>query len=130
MKSLASANASTIFNATWDQLSALEAWVEEDRSIGQAGRDDITMPADTSLCPYPAWPKYKAAATWISRFFTPHSIDMCRRPEIPGTGRSGLAARDVPGCMTFGGRAWRVVGEGEGMAERMSVPHWMLALTS
>lgn len=52
---------STVFNATWDSLSALENWVEK----GIAPKDQITT--DTvgvpgrkrPLCEYPAWPRYR-----------------------------------------------------------------------
>ncbi|MCK7544915.1 tannase/feruloyl esterase family alpha/beta hydrolase [Marinobacter bryozoorum] len=52
--------ASSFFNATWDSLSALEEWAEQDiapknqitmDTVGIAGR---TRP----LCDYPAWPEY------------------------------------------------------------------------
>lgn len=52
---------SSIFNATWDSLSALEQWAEQ----GVAPRNQVTT--DTvgvpgrkrPLCEYPLWPKYK-----------------------------------------------------------------------
>lgn len=54
---------STVFNATWDSLTALENWVEK----GVAPKDQITT--DTvgvpgrkrPLCEYPAWPRYRGA---------------------------------------------------------------------
>lgn len=52
---------STIFNATWDSLTALENWVER----GEAPKDQITtdtvgVPGRTRpLCEYPSWPRYR-----------------------------------------------------------------------
>lgn len=54
---------STVFNATWDSLSALENWVEK----GIAPKDQVTT--DTvgvpgrkrPLCEYPTWPRYRGA---------------------------------------------------------------------
>ena len=54
---------STIFNATWDSLTALEQWSEH----GVAPRNQVTT--DTvgvpgrkrPLCEYPLWPRYKGA---------------------------------------------------------------------
>ncbi|MCQ4324803.1 tannase/feruloyl esterase family alpha/beta hydrolase [Stutzerimonas stutzeri] len=52
--------ASTVFNATWDSLSALEDWVE--RGIEprrQIVADSVGVPGRTRpLCEYPGWPKY------------------------------------------------------------------------
>ena len=53
--------ASTVFNAAWDSLSALENWVE----LGIAPKrqivtDTVAVPGRTRpLCEYPGWPKYK-----------------------------------------------------------------------
>ncbi|MCQ4260052.1 tannase/feruloyl esterase family alpha/beta hydrolase [Stutzerimonas stutzeri] len=53
--------ASTVFNAAWDSLTALENWVE----LGVAPRrqivtDTVAVPGRTRpLCEYPAWPRYK-----------------------------------------------------------------------
>lgn len=53
--------ASTVFNAAWDSLTALENWVE----LGVAPRrqivtDTVAVPGRTRpLCEYPAWPMYK-----------------------------------------------------------------------
>ena len=53
--------ASTVFNAAWDSLTALENWVE--RGIApkrQVVTDTVAVPGRTRpLCEYPAWPKYK-----------------------------------------------------------------------
>lgn len=53
--------ASTVFNAAWDSLTALEQWVE--RGIApkrQTVTDTVAVPGRTRpLCEYPAWPKYK-----------------------------------------------------------------------
>jgi feruloyl esterase len=54
---------STIFNATWDSLTALEQWAEK----GEAPRNQVTT--DTvgvpgrkrPLCEYPSWPRYKGS---------------------------------------------------------------------
>jgi feruloyl esterase len=54
---------STVFNATWDSLTALEEWAEK----GVAPRNQVTT--DTvgvpgrkrPLCDYPLWPKYKGS---------------------------------------------------------------------
>ena len=54
---------SSVFNATWDPLSALEGWVE--KSTGPAGQittDTARVPGRTRpLCDYPAWPRYKGS---------------------------------------------------------------------
>ena len=52
---------STVFNASWDQLTALENWVERgiDPADHQIVMDSVGVPGRTRpLCPYPAWPKY------------------------------------------------------------------------
>jgi feruloyl esterase len=54
---------STVFNASWDSLGALENWVEH----GQAPRqlqvaDTIGVPGRTRpLCEFPSWPRYNGA---------------------------------------------------------------------
>lgn len=51
---------STVFNATWDSLTALERWAEE----GEAPRAEVTtdtagVPGRTRpMCDYPKWPRY------------------------------------------------------------------------
>lgn len=52
--------ASSHFNATWDSLTALENWVEEDIAPeNQVTTDTIGEPGRTRpLCDYPAWPRY------------------------------------------------------------------------
>jgi len=54
---------STIFNATWDSLTALEGWVE--RGVGPSGQvttDTAGVPGRTRpLCDYPRWPQYKGS---------------------------------------------------------------------
>ena len=55
---------STVFNASWDQLTALENWVERgiDPADHQNVMDSVGVPGRTRpLCPYPAWPKYKGS---------------------------------------------------------------------
>lgn len=53
--------ASTVFNAAWDSLTALENWVESDVAPRrQVVTDTVAVPGRTRpLCEYPAWPKYK-----------------------------------------------------------------------
>ncbi|MDZ4079947.1 MULTISPECIES: tannase/feruloyl esterase family alpha/beta hydrolase [Hydrocarboniphaga] len=55
---------SSTFNAQWDQLSALEAWVERDidpRS-NQIVIDSVGVPGRSRpLCPYPTFAKYKGS---------------------------------------------------------------------
>jgi len=52
--------ASSVFNATWDSLSALEAWVETSTPpADQVTTDTVGVPGRTRpLCEYPKWPKY------------------------------------------------------------------------
>jgi len=52
--------ASTQFNAAWDSLSALEAWVEHGRAPRrQTVTDTVGVPGRTRpLCEYPSWPRY------------------------------------------------------------------------
>ena len=52
---------STQFNASWDQLTALENWVEKGRDPGhnQVVTDTTGVPGRTRpLCLYPTWPRY------------------------------------------------------------------------
>jgi feruloyl esterase len=55
--------ASSNFNATWDSLTALEQWVEQDVSPrGQITTDSAGVPGRTRpLCDYPRWPRYTGA---------------------------------------------------------------------
>lgn len=52
--------ASSVFNATWDSLTALENWVETSRPpTDQVTMDTVGVPGRTRpLCEYPKWPKY------------------------------------------------------------------------
>ncbi|NEX62426.1 tannase/feruloyl esterase family alpha/beta hydrolase [Noviherbaspirillum galbum] len=52
--------ASTVFNATWDSLTALENWSEKSTSpSSQVVADTVGVPGRTRpLCDYPKWPKY------------------------------------------------------------------------
>jgi len=55
---------STVFMASWDELSALEAWVEHGRDPGdgEVVADIAGVPGRTRpLCQYPAWPRYRGA---------------------------------------------------------------------
>ncbi|MFT3722220.1 MAG: tannase/feruloyl esterase family alpha/beta hydrolase [Hyphomonadaceae bacterium] len=52
--------ASSVFNATWDSLSALENWVEGGIApANQITTDTVGVPGRTRpLCEYPKWPRY------------------------------------------------------------------------
>jgi len=54
---------SSVFNASWDSLKALEDWVE--RGVAPAAQivsDRIGVPGRTRpLCEFPRWPKYRGA---------------------------------------------------------------------
>jgi feruloyl esterase len=54
---------STVFNATWDSLTALEQWVEHGTSpSGQVTTDTVGIPGRTRpLCDYPRWAQYKGS---------------------------------------------------------------------
>lgn len=55
---------STTFHASWDQLTALEGWVERgvDPSNNQIVTDTTGVPGRTRpLCLYPSWPKYRGS---------------------------------------------------------------------
>ncbi len=55
---------STQFNASWDQLTALENWSEQgvDPALNQTVTDTVGAPGRTRpLCLYPSWPKYKGS---------------------------------------------------------------------
>lgn len=51
---------STVFNASWDSLGALENWVEKGQAPGpQVVTDSTGVPGRTRpLCEYPGWPQY------------------------------------------------------------------------
>ena len=51
---------SSVFNGTWDSLTALENWVEKGTApSGQVTTDTAGVPGRTRpLCDYPKWPKY------------------------------------------------------------------------
>jgi hypothetical protein len=53
--------ASSVFNATWDSLTALEDWVERSVTpVDQITTDTVGVPGRTRpLCEYPKWPRYK-----------------------------------------------------------------------
>lgn len=53
--------ASSVFNATWDSLTALEAWVEQSVAPqGQVTTDTVGVPGrQRPLCDYPLWPRYQ-----------------------------------------------------------------------
>jgi feruloyl esterase len=55
---------STLFQASWDELGILEAWVEQGRDPGdgEVVADTAGAPGRTRpLCQYPAWPRYRGA---------------------------------------------------------------------
>jgi feruloyl esterase len=54
---------STVFNATWDSLTALEQWAEKDTApVAQITTDTAGVPGRTRpLCDYPKWPQYKGS---------------------------------------------------------------------
>ncbi len=54
---------SSVFNATWDSLSALERWVEGGSApSGQVTTDTVGIPGRTRpLCDYPRWPRYNGS---------------------------------------------------------------------
>ncbi len=54
---------STVFNAAWDSLTALENWVEQGvEPPPQIVADSVGVPGRTRpLCRYPEWPKYSGA---------------------------------------------------------------------
>ena len=54
---------STVFNGTWDSLTALENWVEKGIApSGQVTTDTAGVPGRTRpLCDYPKWPQYKGS---------------------------------------------------------------------
>ncbi|AMP03186.1 tannase/feruloyl esterase family alpha/beta hydrolase [Collimonas pratensis] len=54
---------STVFNAAWDSLTALENWVEQGKApVSQVVADTAGIPGRTRpLCEFPAWPKYSGA---------------------------------------------------------------------
>ncbi len=51
---------STVFNASWDSVSALEAWAERGQAPNDLVVTDLTgVPGRTRpLCEYPGWPRY------------------------------------------------------------------------
>lgn len=51
---------STTFNATWDSLTALDAWADAGTApTGQVTTDTVGVPGRSRpLCPYPQWPQY------------------------------------------------------------------------
>lgn len=55
--------ASSVFNATWDSLTALENWVEKGLAPeNQITTDTVGVPGRTRpLCDYPKWPKYRGS---------------------------------------------------------------------
>jgi feruloyl esterase len=54
---------STVFNASWDSLTALEQWAEEGVSPrDQVVTDTLGVPGRTRpLCDYPEWPQYRGS---------------------------------------------------------------------
>jgi feruloyl esterase len=55
-------NSSAVFDMAWDQVGAIEAWVERgaDPASRQVVADTSGVPGRTRpLCPYPSWPRYR-----------------------------------------------------------------------
>ena len=54
---------SSVFNASWDLLTALEQWVEQGQApANQVTTDTAGVPGRTRpLCDYPKWPKYSGS---------------------------------------------------------------------
>ncbi|MET0210245.1 MAG: tannase/feruloyl esterase family alpha/beta hydrolase [Burkholderiaceae bacterium] len=54
---------SSVFNGTWDSLTALENWAEKGTApSGQVTTDTAGVPGRTRpLCDYPKWPRYSGA---------------------------------------------------------------------
>ena len=54
---------STVFNASWDSLTALEQWVEEGvNPRDQVVTDTVGVPGRTRpLCDFPKWPQYQGS---------------------------------------------------------------------
>ena len=54
---------STVFNAAWDSLAALQAWVEQGTApTNPTVFDTVGVPGRSRpLCEYPLWPKYSGA---------------------------------------------------------------------
>lgn len=54
---------SSIFNATWDSLTALEDWVEKQKPPeAQITVDTVGVPGRSRpMCEYPTWPRYNGA---------------------------------------------------------------------
>ncbi|MBF6991902.1 MULTISPECIES: tannase/feruloyl esterase family alpha/beta hydrolase [Cupriavidus] len=54
---------SSVFNASWDSLTALEKWVEQGTAPASLTvTDTVGVPGRTRpLCEYPSWPKYNGA---------------------------------------------------------------------
>ena len=52
---------SSVFNATWDSLTALENWAERGNApSAQVTTDSVGVPGRTRpLCDYPKWPQYR-----------------------------------------------------------------------
>ena len=55
--------ASTVFNANWDSLRALDQWVSAGTApTAQVVSDTAGVPGRTRpLCEYPTWPRYSGA---------------------------------------------------------------------
>ena len=54
---------SSVFNASWDSLTALENWVEKGMApTAQIVSDSVGVPGRTRpLCEYPRWPRYRGS---------------------------------------------------------------------
>lgn len=63
---------STVFNATWDSLTALERWAEQGIAPeNQVTTDTLGVPGRTRpLCDYPKWPQYTGGDVNAASSFT------------------------------------------------------------
>jgi feruloyl esterase len=54
---------SSVFNAAWDSLTALEQWVENGKApTAQVTTDTVGVPGRTRpMCEYPKWPRYNGS---------------------------------------------------------------------
>ena len=78
--------ASSVFNATWDSLTALEHWVEAGKApMNPITKDTVGVPGRTRpLCDYPQWPQYQgsgdvnaAASFYLCPIKSEHCCRLC-----------------------------------------------------
>lgn len=92
---------SSVFNASWDSLTALENWVE--RGVAPAKQivsDSIGVPGRTRpLCEYPQWPRYRGSGDVDSAT----SFD-CVSRDVPVASRISKTGRFAPGWQVSSAR--------------------------